>query len=328
MTRWAADPRVSSPMLRKALDAAIEDYKATRPISDQLKVEYLGFLNTYNDPDLVWRCLSDPDVGASGKSDWLSRDVRLFSLAKTFKKEPERSRRVIRLVYANLLAVCDLPPDRRPPVACSVPNLTSLPGPPTSMVDLYQLDGTAPPSARALPPDQVLRWYRTTLYASRCSPALLMIIKAVDTERITQANLVIAPLAQSPSHAARFMSSSMASPRRRPRSWSGGLSEGPPRWPTSRSAEAHPTRGPSLDDRARDAPEKTTLPGPGGGGPGRLDGPHHLVDDDPRRACPTWATRSTSPPSSGRSPTRRTPLRLSTSRPPRFCPRRFHPKAT
>jgi hypothetical protein len=191
MTRWASDQRVTPPLLRKALDAAIQDYAVTGPLSDQLKVEYIGFLNTYKDPDLVWKCLKDDAVGAPGKSDWLSRDVKLFSLARAFKKEPERSRRVIRLIYANLLAVCDLPPDRRPTVACSIPNLAGAPGPKT-LVELYKLDASAPASARALAPEEVLKWYRTTLYASRCSPALLMIIRAIDAERQTQANLVIA----------------------------------------------------------------------------------------------------------------------------------------
>ncbi len=191
ITRWASDPRVTPAMLRQAIDAAIDDYTMTAPLSDCVKVEYMGFLKTYEDPDLVWKCLSDPNLGVSGKANLLGRNAQFFSVARVFKKEPERSRRVLRLIYANLLEVCDLPPDRRPPVACPLPNLTGFPGSPT-LADLYQLDGTAPPPAKALPPDEILRWYRTTLYASRLSPSLKMLINVIDTERVTQANLVIA----------------------------------------------------------------------------------------------------------------------------------------
>ena len=35
-------------------------------------------------------------------------------MVRVFKKEPERSRRVFRLIIANHLAYCDLPPSRRP----------------------------------------------------------------------------------------------------------------------------------------------------------------------------------------------------------------------
>ncbi len=191
ITRWASDLRVTPAMLRQALDSAIADYAMTAPLSDCVKVEYMGFLKTYEDPDLVWKCLSDPNLGVSGKPNLVGRNAHFFSVARVFKKEPERSRRVTRLVFANLLAVCDLRPDRRPTIACSLPNLTGSPGSQT-LADLYQLDSSAPPAARALPPDKILRWYRTTLYASHLSPSLKMIINVTDTERVTQANLVIA----------------------------------------------------------------------------------------------------------------------------------------
>ncbi len=192
LTRWASDPRMTPALLRRALDAAIDDDKLTGPLSDTLKLEYMVFRKTYDDPDLVWKCLNDENVMASGPSDWLARNMSLFSAAKSFKKEPERSLRVIRLIYANQLAVVDLPPDRRPTAACSLPNLTPRSATPTPLMDLYTLDDSTPRAARALSPEQILRWYRTTLYAVRLTPALGTIIKAVDAERVTQANLLIA----------------------------------------------------------------------------------------------------------------------------------------
>ncbi len=177
-------------MLRQALDAAIDDYRATGPLSDNLKVEYLVFLKTYDDPDLVWKCLNDTNTAGTGKPAWFARDLKLFSLAKHFKKEPERSRRVTRLIYANLLAACDLPPDRRPPVACTLKGINA--GGVAPFVDLYRLDASAAPSARAIPPDQVRQWFESTVYATHLMPMFNSIIKAVDRERVSQANLLIA----------------------------------------------------------------------------------------------------------------------------------------
>jgi hypothetical protein len=192
MTRWASDPRVTTAMLRQALDAVIEDYAATAPLSDSLKVEYLAFLKTFDDPDLVRQCLNDDDTAGASKEPWFARHPSLFSVSKSLMKEPERSRRVTRLVYANLLAVCDLPPDRRPAIACSLPNLASRAGSPTLLVDLYALGDSAPSSAKALPPEKILQWYQSTLYARYLTPSFINVIKASDAERLAQASLVIA----------------------------------------------------------------------------------------------------------------------------------------
>ena len=187
LTRWANDPRITPELVRPALEAAIEDYAATGPPSDFLKVEYLVFLTGCDDPDLVWKCMTDPNVLGTSKPAWFARELNLFRLSKGFKNEPERSRRLIRLVFANLLATCDLPPDRRPPVACSLPNSDL-----SSRVDLCSLDGSAPASARALPPEKILEWFNTTLFASQILPAFSNFIKAIDRERTTQASLIIA----------------------------------------------------------------------------------------------------------------------------------------
>ena len=191
MTLWAKDPRVTPAMLRRALDEVIADDADTSPLSDTLKVEYLAFLKTYDDPDLVRKCLNDANTAGFGENPWFARDPGLFGVSKAMLREPERSRRVTRLVYANLLTVCDLPANRRPPIVCSLPNLTGRGGTPTLLVDLYAVDNSAPAPARALPPAKILEWYQSTLYASHLTPALINIIKAIDNERVMQANLLI-----------------------------------------------------------------------------------------------------------------------------------------
>ena len=190
LTRWSSDPRVAPALLRQALDAAIADYAMTGPISDNIKVEYLTFLKTYDDPDLVWKCLGDQQTsGRTGMPAWLARDSKVFSVARGLMKEPERSRRVARLIYANLLAACDRPPSKRPPVGAALPSAWSGV---TSLVDLYEPDASFPDSAKALSPEQIRQWFDSSIYAKHLTPSFVNIIQAADRERVTQANLVIA----------------------------------------------------------------------------------------------------------------------------------------
>src|SRR5207302_1983784 len=110
------------------------------------------------------------DTASSRHSAWFASEPRVLGLVASFRKEPERSRRVVRLIFANLLAASDLPPDRRPPVACSLLDPGAAPKR-AVLLDLHSLDDSAPASARALSPDKILSWFNTTLYASHLMPA-------------------------------------------------------------------------------------------------------------------------------------------------------------
>jgi hypothetical protein len=68
------------------------------------------------------------------------KEIRRF-----LRNEPLRSRRVLKLIFANWLAECDQAPDDRPAFLSLGPGL-------------FQ-DPKAPPSARALSPDAILDWY-------------------------------------------------------------------------------------------------------------------------------------------------------------------------
>ena len=76
------------------------------------------------------------------------------SLDTFLRGEPERSRRVLRLLAANDLAWCDRPAVERP--AFAVPRLR-----------IYQADPSAPPAARALPPEELARWADSILINPR-----------------------------------------------------------------------------------------------------------------------------------------------------------------
>jgi len=183
LTRWAADPRVDAPMLRRALDAAIADYAETCPLSDNLKAEYLAFAHTYDDPERMRRCLDFPEASGLSRASAIERDPTLFKLRRIVKHEPERSRRVLRLIFANLLAWSDLPRDRRPPIAASITNPD-----PTSKVKIL-LDLRAVPGP--VPPGEVVRWFDSSYYGRLLMPAFAQLDTAFDGERSTQARLVV-----------------------------------------------------------------------------------------------------------------------------------------
>jgi hypothetical protein len=190
MTRWAADPRVDATMLRRALDAAIADDGMTGPLTDNLKVEYLAFANTYSDPELMIKCMLDDDLSRVNLSSPLGRIPSVMRLQRVVMKEPERSRRVLRLVFANLLTWSDLPKGRRPPVAFTIPNPNSA-STVKSLVDLRAVDASAPDSARALPPDELARWFESTLYARHLMPSFSTMDAACQRERAAQAGLLL-----------------------------------------------------------------------------------------------------------------------------------------
>ena len=197
LTRWAAEPRVDARLLRRALDAAIAAGAATPPISESLKAEYLSFLHSIADPDLMARLLDyevvDNDKGGSvtlfGRRPWKSNLARVHRRAIA---EPERSRRVLRLIFANWRAYADLPPERRPPWA-----LTTMGPMPEGhakelLADLFVVGDDAPAAARALPPAQVARWYATTVDAREFLPAFANVERALGRERSTHAALLVA----------------------------------------------------------------------------------------------------------------------------------------
>ena len=103
---WAADPRTTIPQLRRALDVMVE----CRPRIDwdaySLKREYLDlmrFLDGPVDPDL--KQIEHELTYRMGEYELpVELSVRLHHAKRRLWREPERSRRVVRLLFANWLA--------------------------------------------------------------------------------------------------------------------------------------------------------------------------------------------------------------------------------
>ena len=188
LTRWAADAKVDARLLRKALDAAIAAEKATPPNSDGLKVEYLSLIRSIGDPELMvkmhdYELVPDPKGGSTtvyGQHGWKSGMIRV---GRRTINDPERSRRVIRMIFANWLAYADLSPSRRPPKALVSSSQRRLNGPADAILsDLFVVGDDAPAQAKALPPEKLARWFASTLDAKLALPAYTNVDRATTGE--------------------------------------------------------------------------------------------------------------------------------------------------
>ncbi len=188
LTRWAADAKVDARMLRRALDAAIAAEKTTAPTSDGLKDEYLGMIHSFGDPEMMvklhdYEMVPDPKGGSTtvyGQHGWKSGAIRV---GRRSINEPERSRRVIRMIFANWLAYCDLPSARQPRRVGPSANATMSGSANSILSDLYVVGEDAPTTARALPPEQLACWFASTMDAKLAVPNFIGVDKAIAGER-------------------------------------------------------------------------------------------------------------------------------------------------
>jgi hypothetical protein len=154
MESWVADPRTTIPQLRSALDEVSGKEASFEFDSFSLKREYLEAMQLLDDPngylqqgqgnDLLYR-FGDMQLPTNSAAN-------VYAARRFLMREPDRSRRVLRLVFANWLAQADIPPEQRPEPAVealvqSAWQKASLP--------LYALGPEAPAGARARSPRQI-----------------------------------------------------------------------------------------------------------------------------------------------------------------------------
>jgi hypothetical protein len=162
-TEWAADPRTTPAQLHQALDDVVACEALLPSESYVLRAEYLSVnqmldarRNAASRRPPPW-LLSLGSWGALRSLGPLLTPEQVQSISRawsSWRREPERSRRVIRLVTANWLAFCDLPPARRPS-----------PDPGVISCDLYPFGPEAPAQARLLSPRSLGRWLDSTYEA-------------------------------------------------------------------------------------------------------------------------------------------------------------------
>lgn len=108
--RWCENSRLGIPLLRRALDdAQALDVPPTRG-SAALALEYIAIARTLDDPPRELAEQAWDDLRSDGDDLLWYRHIPLFHESRWFiRNEPERSRRVARLVFTNWIANCEMP---------------------------------------------------------------------------------------------------------------------------------------------------------------------------------------------------------------------------
>jgi hypothetical protein len=160
MGRWLADPKTTTAQLRAALDEVV----ATKPMPEwdvfSVKCSYVEFMESLDRPtSVVNRGLEQRLAYRLGDMQ-VPPDVAVyfFAVERFVAREPERSKRAARLLFANWLAHAE--------------ELGARPGKPSVRVS-FQLQGsslslplypvkTVASKAAAIPPEELAKWLLTT----------------------------------------------------------------------------------------------------------------------------------------------------------------------
>jgi hypothetical protein len=156
IVHWAEGPRVDAPMLRLALADVLEADALTVPLSDSIKLEYLICVRDLDE----LRVLVDEIPMPGGQNGWLEK-VAVSTGTKShlqrarlrMTNDVERSRRVVRLLFANWLPQLDRPARERSPIAIQKPTV------------IYASDPNAPSAASAIAPKDLDIAIGDTLFA-------------------------------------------------------------------------------------------------------------------------------------------------------------------
>jgi hypothetical protein len=177
---WAADPRVDADLLRRALEDANAINALTAPPSEAVKIEYLSVMKQLDDPEALARfLLEDPwSLDAVDKTTWCNHSPAFRCADRFMNHEPERSRRLLKLAFANILAHCDDPPGQRPPFLSGG----------TKKVSPYLFDTPTPPGT--LSPKILLARLSTTPLVDALLPAVGNLARAFDRDRAQRARLI------------------------------------------------------------------------------------------------------------------------------------------
>jgi len=167
LTDWATDPRTTTAQLHTALDEVLKN--EPNPDWDISTVKY-GYLDLMREIERPTPLIEGEWTFGLGDMTLSPTMIEYLEAARRFLwREPERSRRVLRVLCAQYLAhqeVHEMPP-RRPAVWARLSYLTST-NPVTKgvfIVPLYPVSPEAPAGARALPPQELARWLVATLDA-------------------------------------------------------------------------------------------------------------------------------------------------------------------
>jgi hypothetical protein len=172
---WADDPRVDAKMLGKALDDVLALDALERTPSQVIRSEYFSGMNSLRDQQTSERILM---LGQPANRTWTRRvGERTDGLLAALRHEPERSRRVWRLINANWLSACDLPTEERSRRIRQF-----------GMLTLY---APAPDVPSAMSPEEIARWFETSRYAKEFVSDWMGVEKNLAREETGRAELMV-----------------------------------------------------------------------------------------------------------------------------------------
>ena len=156
---WANDRRTTPELIRRAIDDVSACETLPRSERDSLKSGYIAASALLASPGNPGR-----DVPLTRFRRFWNPDYQLnpeqidaiWNAWRFIRREPERSRRVIRLLTANWLAYLDLPAGSRPK-----------PDPRVATFDFYSLGPQAPAQARAQSAEAMDIWFDTAYDAQQ-----------------------------------------------------------------------------------------------------------------------------------------------------------------
>jgi hypothetical protein len=169
LASWAADPKTTISQLQFALEEVLKSEPQSDWDSFALRSGYLEIMRALDRPMPPYSQEElDGDTSRRLGDMALSPEmIRYLETARRFVlREPERSRRVLKLLCANYLAHVEsrARPPRPPAVWTTFTHLTSTnpirTG--TTKLPLYPVSPDAPAGARALSPPQIANWLVTT----------------------------------------------------------------------------------------------------------------------------------------------------------------------
>ena len=148
---------MNAALLRRALDDALVADDLTPPLSENMKLDYVICLRELQEQRQALGEIPLP----GGPHGWLEKAATAARVKNHVQRarlhatnDVERSRRVLRLLYANWLAQVDRPAGQRARIAIQLPNV------------IFAADPSAPPAASAIAPEDLRAAIDQTLLAA------------------------------------------------------------------------------------------------------------------------------------------------------------------
>jgi hypothetical protein len=158
---WATDPKTDALLLRRALADALLDEPKPEWDAHSLKFDYMIMLGVVDDPNSWLEHGSDQELDFRIFDEKLPPNIlsQLHALRRFVLNEPELSRRVVRLAFANWLTHAQhADPGRHKPTVLAWFALDKR----GTTIPFFNVGPEAPESARRLSPDELARRLLTT----------------------------------------------------------------------------------------------------------------------------------------------------------------------